>query len=61
MTHKITFFEMVNNEQDHLLHFQKASLAPFLATLDYDKSFDHEKLDRDLAKIIDTTKRGKKI
>lgn len=50
-------FEQVENNQNQLLERQKAALAPFIGTLDYDKPFDHKKLDSDLAKIIDTTKR----
>lgn len=53
-------FELVENKQNHLIQCQKSALAPFLATLDYDKPFDHEKLDNDLAKLINTTMRGKK-
>lgn len=53
-------FELVENKQKTLIQSQKAALAPFIANLDYNESFDHEKLDRDLAKIIDITKHRKK-
>lgn len=53
-------FELVEDKKNKLLECQIAALAPFVATLEYDKPFDHKKLDSDLAKIIDSTKRGKK-
>lgn len=53
-------FEIVENDQNNFLQSQKAALAPFLAASKYDKPFDHNKLDSDLAKIINTTKGRKK-
>ena len=51
-------FEIVDSSKKNLLNKQKAALAPFIASLTYDKSFDHNQLDNDLAKIINKTKRG---
>lgn len=53
-------FELIEHKQNNLLQFQTAALAQFLASLDYDKSFEHEKLDSDLAETIKTIKREKK-
>ncbi len=53
-------FELVENKHNNLIQSQKAALTPFIANLNYNESFDHEKLDSDLAKIIDMTKQRKK-
>lgn len=52
--------ELGETTRNTLLGSQKAALAPFIATSEYNKTFDHKKLDSDLAKITDAKKRGKK-
>jgi DNA-binding Xre family transcriptional regulator len=40
-------------EEDSLVKEQKKALRQFIGKLDYEISFDHKKLDKDLAQLID--------
>lgn len=45
------------SEESKELEAQKKALEPFIGTLEYDVTFKPEKLDQDLAKIIQAKKR----
>lgn len=53
-------FEFVEGPKKDLVHSQKTALSQYLGSLDYDTVFDPNRLDEDLAHIVDSKKRGGK-
>lgn len=56
--HPDDLFEFIEQPNSHVIQSQKAALKKYIGCLDYDIPFDPQKLDEDLANIVNNKKCG---